>query len=245
MNPPIHPDNRYLSLTGIIFELNYIENVVFPSLESLKKKFFGSHPDEPVILHRKELINRKHPFESLRDPDIEREFNEDLLNLLRELDYVVITAVIDKIGHLSKYRVWQSDPYHYCLTVIVERFVLWLKRRNGVGDVMAESRGGNEDKRLKAAFSRIYQGTYIESEDYRKHLTSSQLKVKQKSNNIAGLQIADLLAHPSFVSTLVRRMNEDLPSNFGGLIAQILENNKYDRDDNGKIDGWRRRWLPI
>jgi hypothetical protein len=71
-----------------------------------------------------------------------------------------------------------------------------------------------------------------------------QLKVKNKSNNIAGLQIADLVAHPSFRSTLARRENQPLPDNFGGRIARLLEDSKYDRSPVGVIEEWGRKWLP-
>jgi hypothetical protein len=59
------PNHRYLSLTGVVFKLDDIDKIVFPSLEELKKRYFGSHPDDPIILHRKEILNKKVPFESL------------------------------------------------------------------------------------------------------------------------------------------------------------------------------------
>jgi hypothetical protein len=70
------------------------------------------------------------------------------------------------------------------------------------------------------------------------------LKVKSKSNNIAGLQLADLLAYPSYRATLARQNNDSLPNNYGGQIAQILEESKYCRSTRGKINGWGRKWLP-
>jgi len=106
------PNHRYLSLTGVIFELDYVDSTVFPSIEALKRKYFGSHPDDPIVLHRKELVNKKPPFESLQDRDVEYAFNQDLLGLLRTLDYVVITTVIDKLEHQQRYQVWRFDPYH-------------------------------------------------------------------------------------------------------------------------------------
>jgi len=111
---------------------------------------------------------------------------------------------------------------------------------------MAESRGGKEDMRLKASYKRVYnEGTeYVAVEKFATFLTSRQLKVKQKSNNIAGLQIADLVAHPSYKATLARKNKQSLPSNFGGKIARILEKEKYYCSPNGKIDGWGRKCLP-
>lgn len=240
------PNHRYLSLTGVILDLGYVDSTVFAALEGLKRKYFGSHPDEPIVLHRKELVNRKHPFESLRDLATERAFNADLLQLLKDLDYAVLTAVIDKLEHLQRYQAWRFDPYHYCLTVLVERYVLWLRRKNATGDVMAESRGGREDRRLKDSFERVYSSgsDFIKPEIFAAHLASKQLKVKPKSNNIAGLQLADLIAHPSFRATLARREGQSLPDNFGGRIAEILEASKYDRSLRGEIEGWGRKWLP-
>jgi hypothetical protein len=246
LNASSDPNHRYLSLTGVIIELGYVQKTLFPRLEALKQRYFGSHPDEPICLHRKELVNRKPPFRILGDPQIELSFNNSLLDLLQSLDYSVITVVIDKLEHKQRYQVWRYDPYHYALAVLIERFIAWLREHNVVGDVMAESRGGKEDIRLKDSFSRIYQnGTdYVRPDEFARWLTSKQLKVKAKSNNIAGLQLADLLAHPSYKAVLARSAGDPLPANFGGKIAQILEEQKYYRNHRGRIDGWGRKKLP-
>ena len=238
--------HRYLSLTGIIMELSYVESVVFPQLEELKRRYFGGHPDDPIILHRKELLNAKPPFEALRDSVTRKTFDGELTTLLRQWDYLVLTVVIDKRAHKEQYQVWRYDSYHYCLMVLLERYVMWLKGRECRGDVLAESRGGKEDRRLKDSFVRVYEsGTkYVTADTFQTWLTSRRLKVKLKSNNIAGLQIADMIAHPSFKGALARRNNEALPNNFGGRIASILEESKYYRSPRGTIDGWGRKWLP-
>jgi hypothetical protein len=241
-----NPNHRYLSLTGIVLELGYVQEVVFPAVESLKSKYFNSHPDDPVILHRKEIINKRIPFESLRDPIVEQSFNQELLELIRNMEYTVFTTVIDKLEHQQRYQIWRFDPYHYCLTVLVERFVMWLRANSAMGDVMAESRGGKPDLRLKESFLRVYEkgSDFLEAAAFSNYLTSRQLKVKPKSNNIAGLQLADILAYPSYRATLARHNNEKLPDNFGGLIAEILEESKYSRSPRGQIQGWGQKWLP-
>ncbi len=91
-----NPNHRFLSLTGIIFELDYVKKTAFPNLENLKNKYFNAHPDEPIILHRKEILKADYPFEILRNPEIRKNFDEDILNLLEELDYTVITVCLDK-----------------------------------------------------------------------------------------------------------------------------------------------------
>ncbi len=240
------PNHRYLSLTGVILELEYVAQVVFPTLENLKQHYFGSHPDDPVILHRKEMVNKRPPFESLAIPTTEATFNQELLDLLTRLNYTVITVVIDKLEHSERYKVWRFDPYHYCLTVLVERYVLWLQYHQAVGDVMAESRGGKEDRRLKDSYERAFEhgSDFLQPDAFARYLTSRQLKVRAKTNNVAGLQLADLIAYPSYRASLARHNREALPVNFGGQIATILEISKYNRSPQGKIDGWGRKWLP-
>lgn len=238
--------HRHLSLTGVILELGYVERVAFPALEGLKRDYFGSHPDDPVILHRKELLNAKPPFDCLADAAARERFDAELLALLAELEYIVITVVIDKQAHVEQYRVWRYDPYHYCMKVLLERYVMWLKGEGQHGDVMAESRGGKEDCRLKESFLRLAtEGTeHLDAADFACWLTSRQLKVKSKANNIAGLQLADLIAHPSWRAVDARRQHLPLPGNFGGQIAQLLLEEKYRRSPAGQVEGWGIKWLP-
>lgn len=246
MGSSTNPNHRYLSLTGIILNLEYVNTTVFPTLEALKHRYFGSHPDDPIILHRKELGSQKPPFTNLKEPAVRAAFDTDLLGLLRDLEYAVVTVVIDKLEHQQRYQEWRFDPYHYCLTVIIECYTKWLQKHHMVGDVMAESRGGKEDMRLKASFTEVYQdGTqYVSGEMIRRCLTSKELKVKSKMNNIAGLQLADLIAHPGFRLVKARHERQALQDNFGGQIATILEARKYLRSPSGKIEGWGWKWLP-
>ncbi|HEX9744948.1 MAG TPA: DUF3800 domain-containing protein [bacterium] len=238
--------HRYLSLTGVVFEISHIKKYLFPELENLKSDFFNSHPDDPVILHRKELVNKKYPFQSLRDEKICQEFDSKLLEILNISEYWVTTVVIDKKEHNEKYASWRYDPYHYCLAIILERYVQWLNTKGFSGDVIAESRGGREDRRLKKSFSNlITSGTeYVESTLFQNCFTSKELKVKPKKNNIAGLQIADMIAHPSCRHILELYKGIPGPGRFGKLIAEILEESKYLRSKSKKILGYGHKILP-
>jgi hypothetical protein len=46
------PNHRYLSLTGVILEVDYDSIVVTPAIEELKYIYFGSNSTESIILHR-------------------------------------------------------------------------------------------------------------------------------------------------------------------------------------------------
>ena len=200
-------------------------------MEELKAKYFHSHPDDPVIFHRKEMLKSKPPFERLATAATRTAFDDELLELLARWDFTVISVCIDKRAHKDRYTTWRHDPYHYCLEVLLERFVFFLNRRGTIGDVMAESRGGKEDTRLKASFARLWEGGthYVEKDQIQRAITSKQLKVKQKSNNVCGLQVADLIAHPSRNEILAEQgMLAGKMGPFAEKVIQILQR-KYDR----------------
>lgn len=234
----INPNHRFLSLTGIILDLDYVRTVLHPQMEALKSKYFQSHPDEPVIFHRKEIVNAKPPFNSLKVPKTREKFDRELLNLLEEWNYTVISVCLDKKNHMETYKTWRYDPYHYCLALLLERFVFFLEQNDSKGDGMAESRGGKEDTRLKDSFLRLWEkGTdYVSPERFYDVLTSKQLKVKPKSNNISGLQLADIIAHPSRNEILKEnKLLEKEIAPFARRVIKILQKKYYQRD--GRIFG--------
>lgn len=247
LNSSENISHRFLCLTGVIFNLVYVSEVLQPELEALKVKYFRSHPDEPVILHRKELVNRKYPFHTLADKEIEESFNLEFLNMLSKWDYSVVGVVIDKQELNTNYsESWKYDPYHYCQEVILERFKLFLDLKNAVGDVMIESRGGKEDMRLKKSIRRLMDGGthYVSSEDLSRFITSKELKVKNKGHNIAGLQLADIVAHSVRRRAFQRIWNiQDGKRTFSDSILEILERDKFFRYKD-KIEGYGLKKLP-
>jgi hypothetical protein len=87
-----NPNERYLSLTGIIIEVDHARDVAHSRLEALKKEYFGSHPDDPVVLHRKELISKNHPFECLRDVNVCSRFDAALIRLMVDVEFTAKQA---------------------------------------------------------------------------------------------------------------------------------------------------------
>jgi hypothetical protein len=74
-------------------------------MEAIKRQYFRAHPDEPIIFHRKEMVNFRHPFEAFSNPEIREGFDSDLLRLLSEWQYMVITVCLDKKRHKETYSV--------------------------------------------------------------------------------------------------------------------------------------------
>jgi len=238
--------NRYLSLTGVIINLKHASSVVYPAIEKLKEEYFDSSYSKNVILHRKEMVNKKPPFDCLSDPSVERFFNKRFLSILDDLNYKVVTVVIDKLDHYQRYQLWRFEPYHYCMSVIVERYILYLQNINATGDVMAECRGKQQDRKLQLEYSRLFEyGTeYVGSNIFSARLTTSDLKMSLKNDNVSGLQIADVIAHPSYRDILAAHSQEPPPTTFGSQVVAILQNSKYLRNSKGETEGYGRKWLP-
>ena len=241
------PNIRYLSLTGIIMKTAAHDRRLQPAIEDLKAVHLEDIGDNPRILHRREIMRAEGCFRPLREAEARQAFNADLLCIMRDQPYLAITVTIDKRRHLETYQVWRFDPYHYCMTCLVERYVLWLNRNNLRGDVIAEARFKKVDKKLKASFDRLYRlgSPQVSAALMQARLKSHDLGLFPKRANVAGLQVCDLLAHPSCRSMRKERDGEEQPADFGTEVANILINAKYARNPWTRvIDGWGTKWLP-
>jgi len=238
--------SRYLGITGVILENEHYKTTVHPDFLALKERHFPHSPDEPVVFHRKELINKKGPFWRLLDPTREQAFNDDLLATLGKYDFKLLTVVLDKNTHFARYGKSALHPYHYCVVALLERYCGFLNYFNAEGDVMAESRGGREDMQLKEAYKNVWEsGTnFRKPEFFQNTLTTKEIKLQGKSANITGLQIADLLAYPCRMELLHEKGR--VP-NAGGSYGQALckmAAEKYNRHmGNGRVDGYGKIFL--
>ncbi|MBR0982443.1 DUF3800 domain-containing protein [Bradyrhizobium liaoningense] len=238
------PNQRYLSVTGIVFRQD-IHDITFSStLSAFKLRIF----DTPnVILHRRDIMGHKGIFEALKDEALRAEFDRQFAALVASLPGPAFTVSIDKKAHLEKYKIWRFDPYHYVLTCLVERYVLWLKRSGCVGDVMGEARSPWHDGRLRRAYRRLYDlgSDFLTAADAKARLISRELRLEPKSTDVAALQVADLLAHPAHRTWKFMQENKPIPNDYGASLVRILEKGIYDRHPRTNlIKGCGRKWLP-
>lgn len=193
--------SRFLGLVGVAIRRGHVYDTLSSALDGLKRKHLPYDPDDPPILHREDILNRRHAFRVFQDDARRGAFDDDLLSIIETTDCVVITVVVDKLTHGAKaYRKLQH-PYHYCLLALLERYCGLLGHLGLHGDMMVEARGRREDTALADAFEDFFKHgggptSLLTAELAQSTLTSRRPKIKAKSQNIAGLQLADLLAHP-------------------------------------------------
>jgi hypothetical protein len=77
-----------------------------------------------------------------------------------------------------------------------------------------------------------------------KRMTSREIKIKNKSANVAGLQFADLFANPACYAARMAREQKPLADSFGSRLIQVLDESKYRRWYDGTILGYGLKWLP-
>lgn len=244
LNSANDPNEQFLCLMGVILSIEDAHEELTNAMNGLKIDIFGT-PN--VVLHRREIIDKKTPpFDRLANVETRARFDAGILTIVTNSKYAALTVLIDKKEHVERYKVWKSHPYHYCLKAMLERYVMWLNEQKGIGDVMAEWRGIKPNMKLEAAYGYIYNnGTeFISRQEMQARLSSSQLKIRKKSANIAGLQLADLLASPACRHLICQKRGEEMTAQFGRHIVDVLYESKYHRGKGGVVKGYGTKNLP-
>lgn len=232
--------HRYLCLLGCWFRNpDYMK--FHEALEELKSRHLPHHPDDPVVLHREDMINARKAFKNLRDDENRARFDDELLKTIDAAEFKMVAVVIDKLELRRAHGDAASHPYHLGLGFLLQRFAGFLNHVNRVGDIMGESRGGKEDRLLKESYSRIFErGVWrTQSHAFQSALTSCELKLKPKSANIAGLQLADLFGHP-MKNWVLRRHGHvnDAPAPFARRLMEVGERKLNKHLYDGRVDGY-------
>ena len=179
-------------LAGCIFDFDYYSKVVEPEVNKLKIKHFGK---TDVILRSYDIRKQKKEFACLVDMTKRTAFYEDLDNFIKNTDFKIIAAAIRKDKLKSQYKS-PDNPYHLCLRFILERAVMYLGRTDEKLIFRIESRQTHNDEKLAEVYEsfRNKDQAMFKKDEIQAKLVD--LSFNQKSQNIIGMQIADLVAYP-------------------------------------------------
>ena len=122
---------------------------------------------------------------------------EELSELMQSLPYDLFVVGIRKTRLWERYAC-PDNPYQLALKFVMERLVYCMEQRSQVTlPLIVEGRGKNEDNELKATFYDLTNhGTdYVAKERFQQR--RFPLEFHDKRENIVGIQLADLCAHPS------------------------------------------------
>ena len=202
----IDPQYPMFVLGGVIVDESYAGGELEHRVRRFKRDLFGR---EDLVLHTADIARNKNGFERLIDPVFRRRFYDELNVLMRELEYTVVACAIKKDAHLGAYGMRAVDPYMLCLDILVERFCFEIGDIEGGGLIVAEKRDATLDHQLELAWLNLkIQGTgFVQAKTIEARIQG--LRSRPKTDNIAGLQLADLVVSPIGRFVLGKQTKED------------------------------------
>lgn len=227
----IDPQYPMFVLGGVIMDVDYAKGPLTDALDAFKRRMLGR---TDIVLHTADIIRNRNGFERMKDAGFRAEFLAGLNDLMRAADYRVVACAIHKTAHLARYGFAAVDPYMLSLDVLVERFCHDVGNVARGGVIVAEKRDPVLDRELDLAWLNLkVSGTrFVQAKAIDNRI--SNLLLRAKSDNIAGLQLADLVVSPIGRHVLGKPDREDWA---------IVES-KLRRSREGKIEGYGLVCLP-
>lgn len=207
-----NPGPRFLGLTAVAFRKPDYDPAVVESVEALKRRHFAYDVDRPPILTRKQVIERGSHFGVLRESARNIAWEEDLIAALSSFPMQVFTVVVDKKENREAIESGKLHAYNHAFIHLLSQIVMWLSmQQEGIADVMPEARGKREDKELQAVYGGLRQSgcESLPAAQFRDVFPEAELLIAKKESNIAGLQIADLLAAEQKILTVRETLGLD------------------------------------
>ena len=221
------PSFPVFTLCGVIMSQTQLD-VITEKVEALKQKFWG---ERKIILHSRDIRKCQNGFEIFFDLNMKQCFYESINQILKEKIYVIVCCSILKEDYIRQYG-RLNDVYGQSLSYIMERTVFYLDslaKENINLTTIVECRGKKEDKSLLDYYNKVLdRGTYwVKPDRIRRYF--KEFEMRRKSEDLVGLQIADLVAYP-----ITRHV---LDENAVNLAYDILKDNIYQK--NGKLYGMK------
>lgn len=217
------PTFPIFTLCGILVRDDKV-TLLEEQVKALKHEFWG---DRQIILHSRDIRKCQNGFEILFDLDVKHRFYDAVNRLLgQEGVYVIVSCSILKEPYIRQFGKL-NDVYGHSLSFVLERAIFCVDNqcedRSGRISAIVERRGKREDKNLQNYYEQLLvKGTYWVTAERMKNRMLG-LDFKWKSENIAGLQIADLIAYP-----LTRHVLNPQAVN---LAYDVLEPNIFKEND--------------
>ena len=182
-------------LSTVVVERESYVHDILPALGVLKLRFFEH---EGVNLHSRDIRLATGDYAFLQVPARRAEFMVAVGELVRQAPFTLFIVAIRKDRHLAQFGPTARSPYDLALEHTMEMMMHFL---DGCGEaylpLVAEARGKNEDDQLRAAFDKLMsEGTRTQAAERFRRL-QCPLTFRRKNDNIGGLQLADLCAHPA------------------------------------------------
>ena len=180
-------------LGGITTDKDYADGPLTDALDDFKRQWLGQ---TDIPLHTADIVRNRKGFELLKDAGFRGRFYERLNALMRELQYSVVACAVRKDAP-AFHRLSARDLYLVCFKALVSLFCEEVGDVRDGGIIIAESRSSTP---LNRALEREWldlrsSGTgRVSGNAVANRILALSLRAKQ--DNVAGLQMADLVISP-------------------------------------------------
>ena len=222
-------DPRYpvFVLGGVIMDVDYSTGPLREAVGDFKREMFK--PTD-ITLHTADIARNRNGFEPLQDTIFRVRFYNRLNSLMRSLEYSVVACSIRKEAFRALHGVFAPDPYLHAFSILAKIFCSDLDKTGSSGIIISESRDTVLNRRLEAEWFALKSSSA--AEDRMERLNS--LTILGKNDNVAGLEIADLVVSPVGRKVIGRADHDDW---------RIVEE-KMLRNDAGEYLGYGLVVLP-
>ena len=212
-------------------EKDYADGPLTEAINQFKCELFEQ---KEILLHTVDISRNKNGFEALTNPQTRQTFYEKLNSLISKLEFSVVSCAIRKNDHFRHYGAAAVDLYRLSLHKLAELFCDEIGEIRNGGMIVAERRNPTLDRDLEYTWASLRRrgSGYSGAKMIRDRIRS--LTLHAKNENIAGLQIADLV-----VSPIGRHISGKPDKDDWRIIEQ-----KFRRGPAGEIDGYGLVSLP-
>lgn len=193
-------------LGGVVVDKDYADGTLTQLFDAFKQEVFGN---TDIVLHTADLSRNRKGFEALQDAAIRAAFYDKMNTLMKSLEYRVIACAIRKDKPTFQ-ELAVRDLYMVCFDRMVDLFCEEVGEVREGGIIVAEKRSSRPlDRALEIEWMNLK--TYGTSHTPAGVISDRilALNLRSKVDNIAGLQMADLVVSPIGRHYLGKRDEED------------------------------------
>lgn len=188
-------------LSGLIVKRSDYENKIISQINNLKLKYFDK---TDIVFHYTKMKKPKYSYPELTDPVTRNSFYMDLLKIFNDNSITIVSSYFNKTYMNDLYDELTYSDYNVAFKYLIESFMHFLKKNNGDGMIIMESRLFSQNQTLQKTFNDyINNGSELFKADVVRNYIRC-LGFIVKNENCAGLQLVDFVP-----STIVRILNKE------------------------------------
>lgn len=194
-------------LGGVLVDDVYALGELEDEVRRFKRELCGR---DDLVLHTADIARNRNGFGALVAPAVRARFYERLNALVRSLRFETIACAAHKDVYVARHGVSAADPYAVGLRVLAEQLCHAVGGAPGTARIVAERRGPALDRQLDLTWAalRLQGAGSVTPATVRERIVG--LEHRHKHENVAGLQLADLVVSPIGRHVLGKPAREDV-----------------------------------